>query len=765
MKKILLAIFYFAIISIISCKKIQEQQAVLNEKMTALNSIEIKTNPSAGYFGLNLAAGEFGKIPGVYNKDYTYPTTGELDYYNSRGLKLIRLPFKWERLQPVMNGELDSTELARLSFVVEEAGMRGMLIVLDCHNYGRRNINGTNYIIGSPEVPIQSLKDFWTRMADVFKTKKEKQSNIWAYDIMNEPHDMLATAPWFNIAQETINGIRSTDLITNIIISGDGWSSPGIFGVPGSKSDVLKDLTDPSDKLIFQAHVYFDKNNSGTYQGTYESEEGYPKRGVDRTKPFINWLKANNKKGFIGEYGIPANDSRWLVVLDNFLKYIQENDVNGTYWAGGPWWGNYPLSVEPSNGMDKPQMEILQRYLSLIDFTILPSLTTLEITDISDASAISGGYITNEGDSKVKARGLCWSSIQNPTISDDTILIDAKDTGSFSGVINGLKPYTTYHIRAYAINKAGTAYGNNLTFRTRAVIPIVTTAALNNITESSADGGGEVLDEGESPVSERGVCWSITDKPTINDSKIAAGSGTGLFTVNISGLTTNTAYYLRAYATSSSGTGYGNTLKFITKGSATLTDIDGNVYNTVTIGDQIWMAENLKVTRYRNGDPIALVTGSTAWAGLSTGAYCWYNNDAAANGRTYGALYNWFAVNDSRNIAPPGWHVPTEAEREILDKYLGGASVAGGKLKEAGTAHWAEPNTGATNESGFTGLPAGYRVSSGGFTNLHLFTYFWSSTERDAGTAWRRPLKYNSTVVDPWYSDKRTGFSIRLIKD
>lgn len=311
-------------------------------------------------FGVNLAGGEFGSLSGAYGTAYIYPNIAELDYYKSKGIKLIRLPFKWERLQPALNSPLDATELARVMALIDGANEREILIVLDCHNYGRRTINTTSYIIGAPELPISAFKDFWIRMATAFKSKK-----IWGYDIMNEPHDMLATPTWFDIAQEAINGIRSIDQDTSIIVSGDGWSNPGLFATPGSKSDVLKNLTDPSNKLIFQAHTYFDKDNSGTYKGSYDVEEAYPNRGADRVKPFIDWLKANNKKGFIGEYGIPANDARWLVVLDNFLKYLQDNCVNGTYWAGGPWWGTYPLSIEPANGVDKPQMGVVKKYLTL----------------------------------------------------------------------------------------------------------------------------------------------------------------------------------------------------------------------------------------------------------------------------------------------------------------------------------------------------------------------------------------------------------------
>jgi uncharacterized protein (TIGR02145 family) len=139
--------------------------------------------------------------------------------------------------------------------------------------------------------------------------------------------------------------------------------------------------------------------------------------------------------------------------------------------------------------------------------------------------------------------------------------------------------------------------------------------------------------------------------------------------------------------------------------SETAKDVDGNVYNTVTIGAQVWMAENLRTTKYNDGTSIPLVTDSTKWSDLSTPAHCWYNNDKASYKATYGALYNWYTV-ATDNLCPTGWHVPTTAEWQILKDYLG-SSVDGGKLKESGTTHWKSPNKGATNESGFTALPGG----------------------------------------------------------
>ena len=196
----------------------------------------------------------------------------------------------------------------------------------------------------------------------------------------------------------------------------------------------------------------------------------------------------------------------------------------------------------------------------------------------------------------------------------------------------------------------------------------------------------------------------------------------------------------------------------------TVTDIDGNVYHAVTIGTQVWMVENLKTTKYRDGTSIPNVTGNTAWSILTTGAYCDYNN-TPSNSATYGRLYNWYAATDAHNIAPTGWHVPTDAEWSTLTTYLGGESVAGGKLKEIGTTHWTSPNTGATNETGFTALPGGYRDYGGTFYGIGDYGYWWSATENDATYAWYRNMNYDFSDVSSYNVDKELGFSVRCVRD
>jgi uncharacterized protein (TIGR02145 family) len=201
-----------------------------------------------------------------------------------------------------------------------------------------------------------------------------------------------------------------------------------------------------------------------------------------------------------------------------------------------------------------------------------------------------------------------------------------------------------------------------------------------------------------------------------------------------------------------------------------ITDIDGNIYAIVSIGDQMWMAENLRVTHYRNGDPIPTGYSNGAWSSLDddeTGAYAVYNDDP----NVYGTLYNWYAVNDERDIAPAGWHIPTDEEWDILVEHLLGSNIAGGKVKECTggscpeSEYWYSPNTGATNESGFTALPGGYRNGSGNYGSMGASGYFWSSTEYSSSTAWFRLLYYSNSSVYRSYYSKRYGFSIRCVRD
>ena len=195
-----------------------------------------------------------------------------------------------------------------------------------------------------------------------------------------------------------------------------------------------------------------------------------------------------------------------------------------------------------------------------------------------------------------------------------------------------------------------------------------------------------------------------------------------------------------------------------------VTDVDGNIYSTVKIGNQWWLKKNLEVTHYRNGDAIPNVTDDSTWANLTTGAYCSYDNDPA-NAETCGYLYNWYAVNDPRGLAPEGWHVASDSEWvELIDR-LGGNEVAGGKLKSTGTTLWEAPNTDATNMSAFSALPGGGRGRSGNFGQMGRQNLFWTSTERSPSSAWGRAMFYNNSGVGRGDSPYRRGQSVRCVRD
>jgi uncharacterized protein (TIGR02145 family) len=200
-----------------------------------------------------------------------------------------------------------------------------------------------------------------------------------------------------------------------------------------------------------------------------------------------------------------------------------------------------------------------------------------------------------------------------------------------------------------------------------------------------------------------------------------------------------------------------------------ISDIDGNEYHTIIIGNQEWMVENLKTTQYNDGTPIPLITESSEWKSMSSPGYCWYENDDTTYKNTYGALYNWYAVNTDK-LCPTGWHVPTEEEWTNLNDSLGGKDVAGGKMKSIGTieigdGEWFSPNTDATNEVGFSALPGGGRYFNGNFGWMGHYGTCWSSTESSSSSAWSRYVKYNSGSLSREAYDKKTGYSVRCIRD
>jgi len=301
-------------------------------------------------------------------------------------------------------------------------------------------------------------------------------------------------------------------------------------------------------------------------------------------------------------------------------------------------------------------------------------------------------------------------------------------------------------------------------------VPVLTTASVTNISSSTATCGGNVTSDGGTTITIRGVCWSTAQNPTVADSKTTDGTGSGTFTSNLQGLTPSTPYFVRAYATNSAGTSYGDIATFTTTAlePGTVLDYDGNVYHSVTIGTQVWLVENLKVTHYRNGDPVTL--GSPKISMNKTegeGMYYNYgNSDSIA--KIYGRLYNFYAGIDSRNIAPTGFRVASDSDWSVMANYLGNDSLTGGKLKEGGTVHWLNPNLYATNATGFTALPGGaYNGLLGTFGFLGMSASFWTSTSTGTYYADGRSLFNNSGyILGAHAGDGRKvhGWSIRCVQ-
>ncbi len=510
--------------------------------------------------------------------------------------------------------------------------------------------------------------------------------------------------------------------------------------------------------------------------------------------------------------------------------------------------------------------------------TGLPVVTTGTVKNITISNAIVNGSLDNLGSgvTEIIQYGHCWSSETiTPVIYDNenkTSLGSRDTTGTFESLLVGLSPGTLYYVRAYATNDAGTSYGDSVSFITISenALPVVETTPASSVTQSTAQSGGNVIYEGGSVVTACGVCWSTSENPVMYDSCTTDGSGEGSFISYITGLSSNSTYYVAAYATNNVGTAYGDHLNFTTlssgnslpeissvppdsievdeyysyqvtavdadmgdvltysvqelpdwlqfnssskilsgtpalgdKGnhavtlrvsdgtdfdeqtytivvyqpSGTVIDYDDNTYKTVKIGNQWWMAENLKVTHYTNGTPLEDGTGKGDVSQDDTARYWFVYDDNPAYKDTYGLLYTWSAAMNGasssisipsgvQGVCPAGWHMPSNHEWAELITYLNGGTVAGGKLKETGIELWLFPNTDATNESGFTALPGGGRDSDGDFTYLGSYAFIWTATESSAENGYERAV-YNedASVYQAGMFSKAYGFSIRCVKD
>jgi uncharacterized protein (TIGR02145 family) len=443
------------------------------------------------------------------------------------------------------------------------------------------------------------------------------------------------------------------------------------------------------------------------------------------------------------------------------------------------------MNIHQSNG------SVLQIPLNTIDsitYTItnpgnLAIISTLPIGNITSTSATSGGNITNNGGTPVTQRGIVWSTSPNPTTANYSTA-DSSLSVSYSSNLTGLTNNTTYYVRAYATNSAGTSYGNELSFTTASIF-IGSISTLNcssanhygNLISNTASSGvssvivynggnggphnGQVVNSlgvtGLTATLAPGTFAIDYDSLTYTITGTPSSSGIATFSLNIGGQTCTLTRIINSGIVTNPGPGV---------------TFDGYSYPSIVLGNgQEWMAENLRTTVYSNGDSIPNVTDDSEWSSLTTGAWAHYNNDILYE-NPYGKWYNWFTITDPRNVCPTGWHVPTDSEWSALINYLdpnsngGNDNTAGGKMKSIGTQFWWSPNTAATNESGFSGYPSGNRTNAGYCGGIGTESYWWSSSPDPYGSGWICSLVYNSSNAWTQHSTlANNGFPVRCLKD
>lgn len=305
--------------------------------------------------GVNVAGAEFGSaIPGQPGTDYFYPKDATIDYFSRKGMNVLRIPFRWERIQPALGAALDAAEAALLDGVIKRAREKGLRVILDVHNYAAYR----KQPIGSAAVPPAALADLWGRLA-----ARYKGDGSVIFGLMNEPKG-LPTETWLEAANAAIAEIRRQGARNLVLVPGNGWTGAhswfaGRYGTPNS--EVMRDIADPADNYAYEVHQYLDRDFSGT-QPECRSET----IGADTLKAFTEWLRRYNRRGFLGEFGGGAN-ATCLAALEAMLKLIDANSdvwLGWTYWAAGPWPREYFTSIEPLDGRDRPQMAVLARHLA-----------------------------------------------------------------------------------------------------------------------------------------------------------------------------------------------------------------------------------------------------------------------------------------------------------------------------------------------------------------------------------------------------------------
>lgn len=312
--------------------------------------------PTGWLAGVNLAGAEFGEgsLPGTYGVEYTYPTDAEIDYFVASGMTVFRIPFRWERLQRSLMGDLDATELGRLDAVVAHATGAGAAVILDPHNYARYDGD----VVGSSALSNDAFADFWARLAVVYADRPDV-----IFGLVNEPHTM-PTEQWLAAANAAIAAIRDAGADNLILVPGNAWTGAhswfdSWYGTPNA--DVMTGVVDPMDHFAYEVHQYLDDTSAGTDPACVSDTIG-----VERVSGFTDWLRTRGAHAMLGELGGGPN-ATCDAAVDGLLDHLEANDdvwLGWSWWAAGPWWGDYFLSIEPrSDGTDAPQMGVLSMHL------------------------------------------------------------------------------------------------------------------------------------------------------------------------------------------------------------------------------------------------------------------------------------------------------------------------------------------------------------------------------------------------------------------
>jgi uncharacterized protein (TIGR02145 family) len=415
-----------------------------------------------------------------------------------------------------------------------------------------------------------------------------------------------------------------------------------------------------------------------------------------------------------------------------------------------------------------------ERYFTTL--AIAPTISgTASATSITSSTATTGGTITSDGGATVTSRGVVYGTT---TGSSTFSVTSGTGTGTYTISLTGLLPATTYYVRSFATNSVGTVYGTETNFTTVAIAPTLTTTAASSITKYAATSGGTITSNGGSVITVSGICWSTSATPTTSDSKTTDGTTSGTFTSSITGLTAGTTYFVRAYATNAIGTSYGVAQSLTTLSTAP-------AQTTVLIGTQRWTDKNLNVANYRNGDAITYAANAAQWAAANAageGAYTYLKYASGDGGATYGKLYNWYAVNDSRGLAPTGYHIPTRAEWTTLR----GTQPENGKTLKSNTTDWSASfnnvnnyitfipdanysNYNGTNSTGFNALPGGSLFPNGTNGNYGSAS-LWTATIDPLNSAKANWTYFHATTLYDGANccgtyELGNGMSVRLVKD